>query len=58
MACSLIRISLFRKVLLVTPLLLLLPRLWGMGAYGVFAAEPVSDVIGGAACFITMNGFL
>ena len=46
--------SLFRKVILVTPLLLLLPRLWGLGAYGVFAAEPVSDVIGGAACFITM----
>ena len=46
--------SLFRKVILVTPLLLLLPRLWGLGPYGVFASEPVSDVIGGAACFITM----
>ena len=53
-AKSAVFFSLFRKVLLVTPLLLLLPRLWGMGAYGVFAAEPVSDIIGGAACFITM----
>lgn len=46
--------SLLRKAILVVPLMLILPRLWGMGAYGVFAAEPVSDVIGGAACFITM----
>ena len=42
------------KVALVTPLILLLPRLWGLGAYGVFAAEPVSDVIGGLTCYITM----
>jgi len=46
--------SLFRKVILVLPLMLLLPRLWGMGVYGVFAAEPVSDVVGGLACYITM----
>ncbi len=46
--------SLFRKVILVVPLMLLLPRLWGLGAYGVFASEPVSDVLGGAACYITM----
>lgn len=46
--------SLLRKVVLVVPLMLLLPRLWGMGAYGVFASEPVSDVIGGLACYITM----
>ena len=46
--------SLLRKVALVTPLILLLPRLWGLGAYGVFAAEPVSDVIGGLTCYITM----
>lgn len=46
--------SLFRKVILVTPLMLILPRLWGLGAYGVFAAEPVSDLVGGAACYITM----
>jgi len=46
--------SLFRKVILVIPLMLALPRLWGLGAYGVFAAEPVSDIIGGLACYTTM----
>ena len=46
--------SLFRKVILVVPLLLVLPRLWGLGAYGIFASEPISDIIGGGACFITM----
>ena len=46
--------SLLRKVILVIPLMLLLPRLWGLGPYGVFASEPVSDVIGGLACYITM----
>ena len=46
--------SLFRKVVLVLPLMLVLPRLWGFGVYGVFAAEPVSDVIGGLACYVTM----
>ena len=46
--------SLFRKVILVVPMMLLLPRLWNLGVYGVFASEPVSDVIGGGACFITM----
>ena len=46
--------SLFRKVILVVPLMLVLPRLWGLGAYGIFASEPISDIIGGGACFITM----
>ncbi|MCD8249030.1 MAG: MATE family efflux transporter [Lachnospiraceae bacterium] len=46
--------SLFRKVVMVVPLTLLLPYLWGLGTDGVFMAEPVSNVIGGAACFITM----
>lgn len=44
--------SLFRKVILVIPAMYLLSHL--MGPYGVFAAEPVSNVIGGAACYITM----
>ena len=46
--------SLLRKVILVVPLMLVLPRLWGLGPYGVFASEPVSDVIGGLSCFTTM----
>ena len=53
-AKSAVCFSLLRKVVLVTPLMLFLPRLWGLGAYGVFAAEPVSDVIGGLACYVTM----
>lgn len=46
--------SLFRKVVIEAPLMLLLPRLWGLGAHGVFWAEPVSDLLGGAAAFTTM----
>ena len=45
--------SLFRKVVIVTPLTLLLPRL-GFGVDGVFLAEPVSNAVGGIACFMTM----
>ena len=46
--------SLFRKVVLVVPLVLLLPHLFGLGTDGVFLAEPISDLIGGGACFATM----
>ena len=46
--------SLFRKVILVVPLTLILPYLFGLGTDGVFMAEPVSNVVGGLACFITM----
>ena len=46
--------SIFRKVVIVVPLTFLLPYVFGMGTDGVFLAEPVSNVIGGAACFITM----
>lgn len=45
--------SLLRKAIIVAPLTLLLPRL-GLGVHGVFLAEPISNVIGGLACFITM----
>lgn len=45
--------SLLRKAFIVVPLTLLLPRL-GLGVYGVFLAEPISNAIGGLACFITM----
>ncbi len=47
--------SLFRKVVMVVPLTYLLPHLWNLGTDGVFIAEPVSNVIGGLACFITMT---
>ncbi len=45
--------SLLRKVIIVLPLTLLLPRL-GFGVTGVFLAEPVSNVVGGIACYTTM----
>lgn len=45
--------SLLRKVFIVVPLTLLLPGL-GLGVTGVFLAEPVSNFLGGTACFVTM----
>lgn len=46
--------SLFRKVIIVVPLTVALPLVGGLGTSGVFLAEPVSNVIGGTACFVTM----
>lgn len=46
--------SLLRKVIIVVPLTILLPTVGHMGTNGVFAAEPVSNVLGGTACFATM----
>ena len=46
--------SLLRKAIIVIPLTLILPRL-GMGVNGVFVAEPVSNAIGGTACYLTMR---
>ena len=45
--------SLLRKAFIVVPLTILLPMV-GLGVKGVFLAEPISNVIGGTACFITM----
>jgi len=49
-----ITFSLLRKVVIVVPLTLLLPRI-GFGVAGVFLAEPISNVIGGLCCYITMR---
>lgn len=46
--------SLFRKVLIVVPLTILLPYVASLGVQGVFWAEPISNAIGGLACFFTM----
>ena len=46
--------SLFRKAIIVIPLTLLLPMAGGLGVNGVFLAEPISNFLGGAACFATM----
>lgn len=53
MARQAVFFSIFRKVVIVVPLTLLLPRL-GMGVNGVFWAEPISNAVGGLACYITM----
>ena len=37
------------------PLTLILPHIAGLGVNGVFLAEPISNVIGGLACYITMR---
>ena len=46
--------SLLRKAFIVVPLTLLLPMIGGLGVNGVFWAEPISNLIGGCACFTTM----
>ncbi|MDR1377834.1 MAG: MATE family efflux transporter [Synergistaceae bacterium] len=46
--------SLFRKVIVVVPLTLILPKLWDLGIDGVFWAEPVSNILSGLACSITL----
>ena len=46
--------SIFRKVIIVVPLMVLLPRVGGLGVDGVFWAEPISNLIGGCVCFFTM----
>ena len=46
--------SILRKIIIVVPLTLLLPAI-GFGMKGVFMAEPVSNVIGGTACYLTMR---
>ena len=48
-----ITFSLLRKVVIVVPLTLLLPMM-GFGTMGVFLAEPVSNIVGGLACYIAM----
>lgn len=48
--------SLLRKAFIVVPLTILLPQIGGLGVDGVFLAEPISNLIGGLACFMTMMG--
>lgn len=47
--------SLLRKAFIVVPLTFLLPHVANLGVNGVFLAEPISNVIGGLACYITMR---
>lgn len=46
--------SIFRKVIIVAPLTVILPYFFGLGINGVFLAEPISNFIGGLACFGTL----
>lgn len=46
--------SLLRKAFIVIPLTLILPRI-GFGVKGVFLAEPISNVVSGTACYLTMR---
>ena len=46
--------SIFRKIIIVVPLTVLLPRIPAIGVMGVFWAEPISNLIGGCASFICM----
>ncbi len=45
--------SLFRKVIIVVPLTLLLPYIFGVN--GVMLAEPISNLVGGLAAYFTMR---
>ncbi len=47
--------SLLRKVFIVVPLTILLPHIGGLATRGVFLAEPISNVVGGMACYATMR---
>ena len=46
--------SLLRKIVIVVPLTIALPHIAALGVNGVFLAEPVSNLVGGLSCFITM----
>lgn len=46
--------SLLRKVIIVIPLTYALPKMFQLETMGIFLAEPISNFIGGSACFITM----
>lgn len=46
--------SLLRKAIIVIPLIFWLPTIGGLGVNGVFLAEPISNLVGGVACFSTM----
>lgn len=46
--------SLLRKAIIVVPLTMVLPGILDLGHKGVFLAEPISNFVGGTACFTAM----
>lgn len=52
-------IAVLRKVILLIPLALVLPRFFGLGVMGVYLAEPIADAISAITCttvFLTQFG--
>lgn len=49
-----ITFTLLRKIIIVVPLTLILPKMFNLGTKGVFLAEPISNFLGGLACYVTM----
>lgn len=47
--------SIFRKAIIVVPLAICLPKISILGVAGVFMAEPISNFVGGLACYMTMH---
>lgn len=48
-------IALLRKVILLIPLALILPNLFGLGVVGVFLAEPIADFISATTAFTVFS---
>lgn len=47
--------SIFRKVIIVIPLIYILPKIGNLGTTGIFMSEPISNLIGGVLCFAVMR---
>jgi putative MATE family efflux protein len=45
--------SIFRKLILIVPLIYILPKI-GFGTNGIFMAEPISNFVGASLCFVVM----
>ena len=45
--------ALLRKGILLIPLMLIMPKLFGLGAMGIFVAEPIADAVSAISCFTT-----
>ena len=49
-------IALLRKVILIIPLALILPRL-GLGVWGIYLSEPISDVISATTAGVLLRKY-
>ncbi len=46
--------AIFRKIIIVLPLIYILPDMFRLGTDGIFLTEPISNVISGLTCILTM----